>query len=159
MVHRYPWLNALLFNVQSSRFSFLMFTVISERLLWTESKDNWHGRGIATTYSTPYHTTGNSQRERCSQAVWKIVPLNAERSNSARICGSLFCWALSTRLCYVNYSNKCRTAWEVRPLSRRSMLGHSLLSRIITLGQGCATFFVGGPYNQFQTSRCAARKI
>ena len=27
------------------------------------------------------------------------------------------------------------------------------------LHQGCATFFVGGPYNQLQTSRWATRKI
>jgi len=27
------------------------------------------------------------------------------------------------------------------------------------LKQGCATFFVGGPYNQLQTSSWATRKI
>ena len=29
----------------------------------------------------------------------------------------------------------------------------------MSLTQGCATFFMGGPYNQFQTSSSAAGKI
>jgi len=34
-----------------------------------------HERGIATSTSTPYHPTGNSQCERANQTIWKTIKL------------------------------------------------------------------------------------
>ena len=38
-----------------------------------ELKDYLHSRGIATSHSTPYHSTGNSQCERFNQTIWKTI--------------------------------------------------------------------------------------
>ena len=40
-----------------------------------ELKDYLHSRGIATSHSTPYHSTGNSQYERFNQTIWKTISL------------------------------------------------------------------------------------
>ena len=40
-----------------------------------ELKDYLHSRGIATSHSTPYHSTGNSQCERFNQTIWKTISL------------------------------------------------------------------------------------
>jgi len=34
-----------------------------------------HSRGVATSRTTPYHSTGNSQCERYNQTIWKSVRL------------------------------------------------------------------------------------
>ena len=38
-------------------------------------KDFLHFRGIATSRTTPYHPTGNSQNERWNQTIWKTIKL------------------------------------------------------------------------------------
>ena len=40
-----------------------------------ELKDYLHSRGIATSHSTPYHSTGNSQCERFNHTIWKTILL------------------------------------------------------------------------------------
>ena len=40
-----------------------------------ELKDYLHSRDIATSHSTTYHPTGNSQREQGNKTVWKTVSL------------------------------------------------------------------------------------
>ncbi|XP_078493837.1 LOW QUALITY PROTEIN: uncharacterized protein LOC144749298 [Ciona intestinalis] len=40
-----------------------------------ETHNYLHSRGIATSNSTPYHPTGNSQCERTNQTIWKTIKL------------------------------------------------------------------------------------
>ncbi|XP_076805037.1 uncharacterized protein LOC143448952 [Clavelina lepadiformis] len=40
-----------------------------------ELKDFLMARGIATSYSTPYHPQGNSQCERANQTIWRTIKL------------------------------------------------------------------------------------
>ena len=67
-------------NALSSLFSLMGFPsyVHSDRgasFISKEFKDYMHSRGIATSNSTPYHPTGNSQCERFNQTIWKTVSL------------------------------------------------------------------------------------
>jgi len=60
------------------------FYVHSDRgtaFLCSRSKDYLHSRGIATSHSTPYHSTGNSQCERFNQTIWKTISLMIMGSN------------------------------------------------------------------------------
>jgi len=75
-----------------------------------ELKDYLHSRGIATSHSTPYHPTGNSQCERCNQTVWKTVSLILKGRNLGANLWELdlpdALHAVRTLLIAV-YSNKC----------------------------------------------------
>jgi len=40
-----------------------------------ELKSNLTKRGVSTNRSRPYHSTGNSQVERCNRTIWKSIQL------------------------------------------------------------------------------------
>ena len=48
--------------------------------------DYLHSRGIATSASTPYHPTGNSQCERMNQTTWRTVQLLLKSKNLPYNC-------------------------------------------------------------------------
>ena len=88
-----------------------------------------HERGVATSHSTPYHPTGNSQCERLNQTLWKTIQLllrtqkldddqwEAILPEALHAFRSLFCTSTN------NTPHK-----RFLPFSRRSMFGQSLPS-------------------------------
>ena len=57
--------------IQSFWFSVYVHSDRETAFLSRELKDYLHSRGITTSHSTPYHSTGNSQCERFNQTIWK----------------------------------------------------------------------------------------
>jgi len=108
-----------------------------------ELKDYLHSRGIATSHSTPYHPTGNSQCERCNQTVWKTVSLILKGRNLAPHLWELILpdalHAVRTLLCAATNASPHERLF---PFSRRSMLGLSLTSWMITPGTTLLKKFV-----------------
>jgi len=100
-----------------------------------ELKDYLHSHGIATSHSTPYHSTGNSQWERCNQTVWKTVSLILKGRNLGQNLRELILpdalHAVRTLLCTATNASPHERFF---PFSRRSMLGRSLPSWMITPG-------------------------
>jgi len=91
-----------------------------------ELKDYLHSRGIATSHSTPYHPTGNSQCEWCNQTVWKTVSLILKSRNLGPHLWELILpdalHGVRTLLCTATNASSHERFF---PFSRRSMLGRS----------------------------------
>ena len=84
-------------------------------------------KGIATSRSTPYHPTGNSQCERMNQTLWKSVKLLlATRKRSENYWETVLADALHTiRSLLCTSTNTCPHD-RFFNFSRRSMLGQSI---------------------------------
>jgi len=108
-----------------------------------ELKDYLHSRDIATSHSTPYHPTDNSQCERCNQTVWKTVSLILKGRNLGPHLWELILpdalHAVRTLLCTATNASPHERFF---PFSRRSMLGRSLPTWMITPGTVLLMTFV-----------------
>ena len=63
-----------------------------------ELKDYLHSRRIATSHSTPYHSTGNSQCESFNQSIWNTISLmNKGRNLGPQNFMKMFCPKRCTR--------------------------------------------------------------
>jgi len=100
-----------------------------------ELKDYLHSRDIATSHSTTYHPTGNSQCEQGNKTVWKTVSLILKDRNLGPHLWELILpdalHAVRTLLCTATNASPRERFF---PFSRRSILGRSLPSWMITPG-------------------------
>ena len=98
-----------------------------------ELKDYLHSRGIVTSHSTLYHSTGNSQCERFNQTIWKTISLMIKGRNlGPHHWEEVLPEAL--HLVRTRLSTATNTTPHERflPFPRRSMLGRSLPTWLIT---------------------------
>lgn len=100
-----------------------------------EFKDFLHSRGIATSRTTPYHPTGNSQNERWNQTIWRTIKLMLHsRGLPEEFWEDVLLDALhSTRslLCTTINSTPHERFFQ---FTRRSMLGKSMPNWLLTPG-------------------------
>ena len=100
-----------------------------------ELKSYLNERGVATSKSTPYHPTGNSQCERINQTVWRTIKLilrnhnQPESSWETALPQSLH--AVRSLLCT---STNATPHERFLKFNRRSMLGRSLPSWLLQPG-------------------------
>ena len=115
-----------------------------------EFKDYMHSRGIATSNSTPYHPTGNSQCERFNQTIWKTVSLMLKgRYLSPMQWEEVLPEALHsvrTLLCTTTNSTPPERFFY---FPRRSMLGRSLPSWLVLPGLVLLKKFVRNKQDPF----------
>ena len=108
-----------------------------------ELKDYLHSLGIATSHSAPYHSTGNSQCECFNQTIWKTISLMIKGRNLG-----LHHWEEvlpeAMHLVRTLLSTATNTTPHERflPFPRRSMLGCSLPTWLITLNTVLLKIFV-----------------
>ena len=90
-------------------------------------KDFLHFWGIATSRTTPYHPTGNSQNERWNQKIWRTIKLMLHsRRFPEEAWENVFQDALhSTRLLLCTSTNSTPHG-QFFQFHRRSMLGKSI---------------------------------
>jgi len=118
-----------------SLFGFPSYVHIDRRtaFLSRELKDYLHSRGIATSHSTPYHSTGNSQCERFNQTIWKTISLmHKGRGLGTHLWEEVLPEALHSVRTLLSTATNTTPHKQFLPFPRRSMLGRSLPTWLIT---------------------------
>ena len=100
-----------------------------------EVKDYLHSRGVATSFTSPYHPTGNSQCERLNQTLWRTVKLILKSRNLSEDR-----WVEALPQALHSIRSLLCTATNATPherffnFPRKSMLGKSVPSWLLTPG-------------------------
>ena len=107
-----------------------------------ELKDYLHGRGTATSHTTPYHPTGISQCERYNKTVYNTILMLNGRKLGLHLWEDLLPEALHavrTLLCTAAIETPHERFF---PFPQKSMLGTSLPSWFVTSGKVLLRKFV-----------------